>query len=100
MVRGRNSAPFIPERRVVLPEHPFFYTVDQVAMICQVSQVWLNKRVSYAGRTIDTGRAKLRAVNLAEPDESPTWRVSERELLRWLAHHGVNIKSTTSEKRA
>ena len=100
MRRGRNNAPFIPERRIVLPEHPFFYTLDQVAAIIQVSEHWLKQRTSYAGRTIDTGRARLRAVNLAEPDEAPMWRVSERELLRWLAHHGAHIKSTTSEKRA
>lgn len=100
MKRGKYDAPFIPMRRIVLPEHPFFYTLDQVATILQVSESWLRKRTSYAGRTIDTGRAMLRIVNLAEPDDSPVWRVSERELLRWLAHHGVNIKSTTNEKRA
>jgi hypothetical protein len=96
----KRGVPFIPARRITLPEHPFFYTLDQVAMICQVSPTWLKQRTSYAGRTIDTGRARLRAVNLAEPDDAPVWRISERELLRWLAHHGVNIKSTTSEKRA
>ena len=100
MKRGKYDAPFIPERRIVLPEHPFFYTLDQVATILQVSESWLRKRTSYAGRTIDTGRAMLRSVNLAEPDDSPVWRISERELLRWLAYHGVNIKSTTNEKRA
>jgi len=41
----------------------------------------------------------LRAVNLAEPDETPVWRVSNNELLRWLGHHGVNIKSIMNPKK-
>ena len=96
---GKRDAPFVPGRRIVLPERPFFWTLDQVASILQVSEPWLNKRTTYAGRSLQTGRAMLRAVNLAEPDDTPVWRISQNELLRWLAHHGVNIKSITSTKR-
>jgi hypothetical protein len=75
------------------------WTLDQVASIIQVNEAWLHRRTSYAGRSLTTGRAMLRAVNLAEPDEPPVWRVSNNELLRWLAHHGVNIKSILNTKR-
>jgi len=95
----KRGAPFLPVRRITLPEHPFFWTLDQVASILQVSEPWLHQRTTYAGRTLQTGRAMLRAVNLAEPDEPPMWRISENELLRWLAHHGVHIKSMTRTKR-
>lgn len=101
MAPQKSDAPFrIPERRIELPVHPFFYTLDQVASILQVSESWLKRRTDYAGRTLKTGRAMLRAVNMAEPDETPVWRVSENELLRWLSHHGVNIKHMTRAKRA
>lgn len=97
----RTDAPLFHERRIELPERPFFYTTDQVASILQVSEEWLKRRTNYAGRSLKTGRAMLRAVNLAEPDETPLWRISENELLRWLAHHGVDIRRiTTRAKRA
>ena len=96
---GKHDAPFIPERRIVLPERPFFWTIDQVASILQVSESWLKRRINYAGRTLRTGRAMLRAVNLAEPEEQPMWRVSNQELHRWLAHHGVSMKRATRTKR-
>ena len=99
MAAPKRDAPFIPERRIELPERPFFWTLDQVASMIQVSEAYLHRRTSYAGRSLKTGRAMLRAVNLAEPDQEPKWRVSNNELLRWLSHHGVNIKSMTRAKR-
>jgi hypothetical protein len=99
MPTRKGDAPFLRERRIALPEHPFFYTLDQIRGILQVSEGWLHRRTSYAGRTLSTGRAMLRAVNLAEPGDEPMWRVSEAELLRWLAHHGANIKSIMRAKR-
>jgi len=99
MTTSKRDAPFIPERRIELPERPFFWTLDQVATIIQVSEAWLKRRTSYAGRSLKTGNAMLRAVNLADPDEQPVWRVSNNELLRWLSYHGVNIKSMTRAKR-
>ena len=96
---SKRDSEFVPVHRIALPEHPFFYTTDQVAGILQVSEVWLRRRSSYAGRSLQTGRGRLRVVNLAEPDEPPVWRVSENELLRWLGYHGVNLKSMMSKKR-
>lgn len=38
-------------------------------------------------------RDKLLAINLAEANERPKWRVSQRELIRWLARKGYKVKS-------
>jgi len=91
----KTDAPFLVERRIELPDRPFFWTTDQVALMLQVSESWLRQRSSYAGRSLVTTRSMLRVVNMAEPDETPVWRVSHNELLRWLAHHGVNITRLT-----
>lgn len=79
---------------ITLPSHEFFYTLDQVALLLSVGESWLRERVYFAGRMPDTHvRDKLLAINLAEANERPKWRVSQRELIRWLARKGYKVKS-------
>ena len=33
----------------------------------------------------------LEAINIAKPDEKPVWRISHRELTRWLMRQGYQI---------
>jgi hypothetical protein len=76
-----------------LPEHPFFYTLDQIQNLLSVSQDWLRRRTFYLGRSPNAKRLDdLEAINLSAANEPPTWRVSERELLRWLARHHYKIE--------
>lgn len=82
------------ERRptIQLPRHEFFYTLDQVAMILSVEEPWLRGRIYFAGRMPDTFvRDKLQAVNLAGANERPRWRISNRELTRWLVRKGYKV---------
>lgn len=75
-----------------LPEHEFFYTTDQVAVILSVEEPWLRERIYYAGRMPDTYvRDRIQAINLAGPNERPRWRISNRELTRWLIRKGYKI---------
>lgn len=82
---------FQPE--VVLPLHIFFYRVDQIAHMLDCSVSYLERAVLYyQGR--DYGRrpmGRMRAVNIAAPDEKPEWRVSEEDFVIWLRNRGITF---------
>lgn len=71
---------------VGLPARIFLYTTDQVASMLSITEETLKRTyLYYEGRS--TGRRSLDllvAVNIAPPEEKPTWRIAERELIRWL----------------
>jgi hypothetical protein len=78
---------------ITLPTHEFFYTTDQVALILSVEEQWVKERCYLAGRMPDTHRRdKLLAINLAGADERPRWRISNRELTRWLVRKGYKVQ--------
>jgi hypothetical protein len=78
---------------IALPTHEFFYTTDQVALILNVEEAWVRERIYLAGRMPDLHRRdKLLAVNLAGAAERPRWRISNRELTRWLIRKGYRIQ--------
>jgi len=77
---------------IALPQHDFFYTIEQIALILSVEEAWLRKRIYFAGRMPDVHvRDKLQAVNIAGADERPRWRISNRDLSRWLIRKGYRI---------
>lgn len=76
-----------------LPRHDFYYTIDQIALMLGVEESWLRERIYFAGRMPDLHvRDKLQAVNLAESDERPRWRISNRDLARWLVRKGYQVR--------
>ncbi len=78
---------------VTIPSHPFFYTLDQVAILLSYSLPKLKARCYWVGRTLDRKSLdQLEAVNVAPPKERADWRVDERELLRWLARMGYRVE--------
>ena len=88
-----TTKPVLKDLRVKLPTHPFFYTQDQVAILLSVTPGWLRARMSFQGRfNSKTTPDTLEAINLARPDEPAEWRISERELLRWLARQGYRVE--------
>jgi hypothetical protein len=77
---------------VWLPSHEFFYTIDQVATLLSVEESWLRKRLYYVGRMPEKlQRDKLQTVNIGDSATAPEWRISHRELTRWLARKGYRI---------
>lgn len=87
--RGRPKRVAPSAASVRLPEIPFLYTLDQVAIIVGWSKQRLHARTFYVGRTLDRKLAdQIEAFNIALPTQKPDWRVSERELIRWLIRHG------------
>lgn len=85
-----------PEKPTIrLPSQDFFYTLDQIALILSVEESWLRGQVYFTGRMPDTHkRSKLLAHNMADEGANPRWRVSERELIRWLARRGYKTIHT------
>ena len=78
---------------VRLPAHPFFYTLDQVAILLSSSLTKLRQNVYFVGRTSGPRNpTKLEAINIAEHGEKPDWRINERELIRWLGTKGQRIE--------
>lgn len=84
--------------RVELPPRVILYTLDQIAMMVQLSVSSLRTNyLHYEGRTPGARQhKKMHAVNLANDGEKPDWRVSENELVRWLRYKGFKIYSRTT----
>jgi hypothetical protein len=81
---------------VGLPSRPFLYTIDQLSVILAVAEDKVKKRLWYSGREVGAQpRDKLLAINIAEPEEKPEWRVAERELVRWMRRHGIKFYERT-----
>jgi hypothetical protein len=76
---------------VGLPPRPFLYTADQIGELLNLSTsevkrkyLWYDKR-SVGARPPD----KLLAINIAPRDNSPEWRITENELIRWMKGLGL-----------
>lgn len=79
--------------QIGLPMRPFLYTLDQIATLIATDVAALRSRFIYFdGRS--TGRRppdRMWARNIAEPGDTPEWRVAEAELLRWLRRKGYRF---------
>lgn len=75
---------------VGLPARVFLYTLDQISVMLNVTEDTVRKSyVFYEGRTVGTKRRDLLlARNIAQPDKTPDWRVTEREFIRWMKVKG------------
>lgn len=74
----------------MLPVRPFLYTLDQIAGLLNMDQKALMKQYIYfTGRSLGVDRADyITARNIALPEDTPDWRVLEKELLRWMKRKG------------
>lgn len=79
--------------KIGLPIRPFLYTLDQVAGLFQVQLVNLKSNyLHYEGRHIGVRPYdKLKAHNIAPNGETPDWRITEQELVRWLRFKGFKV---------
>lgn len=75
---------------VGLPPRPFLYTVDQLSMILSITESQLHTvHLFHEGRDVGVrSRHQMVAINIAPPDERPDWRVSEKDLIRWMRLKG------------
>jgi len=76
--------------KIGLPVRVFLYTLDQLSVLLDVQEKTIKtKYVFFEGRSVGS-RSKhlLLARNIAPPEETPDWRVAERELIRWLKVKG------------
>lgn len=86
-----------PVEAVGLPIRPFLYTLDQVSTLIAVEMSTLKTRYIYFDRR-HVGvqpKRKILAVNISPQGSPPDWRVSERELVRWLRYVGIKIYDRT-----
>jgi|SRR6478609_2337377 len=90
--RGDHAAIEQSMAHVGLPPRPFLYTIDQIATLLDIDEKTLRSgqsHVYYEGRTPGVPRKDMMlARNIAAPDETPDWRVAERELVRWFKRKG------------
>lgn len=80
------------ETPVKLPPRIFLYTLDQIALMLDMSDK--NIRQYCHLDKLHTGvrpPSRLLARNIAMPDEKPDWRVAEKELIRWMRIRGFRV---------
>lgn len=77
-------------KKANLPVRPFLYTLDQLASILAMSEEDVARKCIYfQGRSTGVRSSRLMiAHNIASAKEEPAWRVSERELIRWMKLKG------------
>lgn len=82
---------------VGLPSRPFLYTLDQVATLLAIDEDALAQNyVYFDGRSLGAQMPyHLLAHNLARPDTKPEWRITERELVRWLRRKKIRVYERT-----
>lgn len=82
---------------VGLPPMVFFWTIDQIASMLNISEETVRlKYLFYSGRS--TGikkRHHMQAINIAPEDESAEWRVSAREFVMFLKRMGLKTYEIT-----
>lgn len=85
-------------KRVDFPPRLFLYTLDQVAFCLDMKVDTLRRSyIHFAGRTRGVApQGLIVARNIAGPGDTPTWRVAENELVRWMKHKGFVF--VTSER--
>jgi hypothetical protein len=76
--------------KIGLPPRPFLYTVDQIAMLTNLSEQALHTQHLFHENRDDgiRKRHQMLARNVAPPDQRPDWRVAETELIRWFKVKG------------
>lgn len=89
--KGKNDKKF--EDQVGLPMRPFLYTLDQIEFLLQISHDSLMKDyLHFEGRSVGARPLhRMGARNIAPEGQTPEWRVSDRELARWLAKKGWRV---------
>lgn len=83
-----------PERdRIGLPPRIFLYTPDQIATLLSLTEKYVRDTLLFYDRREAGIRPKnrLRAINIAPEGETPQWRVTENELLRYLRLKGLKF---------
>jgi len=79
--------------RVTLPARPFLYTCDQVAAMISVSDVrFQSVYVWFEGRSPGVHQPdKLIARNISPVNNHPEWRITHREVERWMKYRGFRL---------
>ena len=79
--------------KIGLPPRPFLYTIDQLAVMLDLPERQLRiKHIYHEGRDIGhRSREHMVARNIAGPDDTPDWRVADREFIRWMRLKGFKF---------
>lgn len=76
-----------------LPPRIFMYTPDQLATMLELTEQYVKRTLLFYD-VREPGlapKSKMRAVNIAPEGETPQWRVTEREFIRYLRSRGVKF---------
>lgn len=81
------------QKKLGLPPRIFMYTADQIAMMLELTEDYVRQKLLFYDRREPglTPKTKMRAFNIAPEGETPEWRVTEREFIRYLKHRGVKF---------
>lgn len=92
MSASRGTGIHLPSEapKIGLPPRVFLYTLDQIAVMLDVSPTRIAQAyVYFVGRSIGSRHKHLMvARNIAPPEDPPEWRIPEREFVRWMKHKG------------
>lgn len=77
---------------VNLPATEFFFNLDQIAQMLDVSRSNLIANFCFfVGRSTGIQKGRIRTINIAPPDAKPIWRVSETDFKIWLRHKHIRF---------
>lgn len=89
---GTHVNPSDSGRRVGLPPKVFHYTLDQISVMFDLTESNIKRYyLFYEGRSVGVQpKDKMLAVDISHADaDKPDWRISEKELARWMRHKKI-----------
>lgn len=78
---------------VGLPPRIFMFTPDQIAAMLELKVEYVKTRLLFLDKREPglTPKTRMRAINIAPEGETPEWRVTEREFVRYLRSRGLRF---------
>lgn len=79
---------------VGLPEKPFFFTLDQIGGFLEMDITTLRKVLFYQDRSVGLcPKDRIKCINMAAANETPEWRVLDRDFIGYLRYKGIRYYS-------
>lgn len=86
----------VARAQVVLPPREFLYTLDQIAVLLNITDKYLADHYLYFdGVSTGSARGRMRARDISQDENRRDWRVGETQFVLFLRAKGFRVVEAT-----